>query len=284
MKPQTIPVKRLSAPKGIFKRLRAVTGSRKQRVAAATAPGEMEEEDGSSKISRALTIIFLIHIVAIGLIFIHQKFLDGRISGEAKVAKVGNEQPVATAASAPHRLDLPRMTTGEKPYIVRQGDNYARIAAALDVQESDLRLINKHADIVPGLLLKVPPKRIVAVDPPEVAAIREHTPSDSTGGLVEAVPVSVVGAPRAQLVRPSITHAMETPRASKSEIKTASKPATKTASEPAAASGKTYVTREGDSIWRIANKYKVNQDALMKANGITDPRKIRSGMNLVIPR
>lgn len=280
MKPQTIPVKRLSTSKGIFKRLRAVTSNRKQRVAAAATPGEMEEEDGSSKISRALTIIFLIHIVAIGLIFVHQRFLDGRSPEEPKTAKAANEEASATLASVPHRLDLPRMTTGEKPYIVRQGDNYARIASALDVQEADLRLINKHADIVPGLLLKVPPKRIVAVEAPEVLAIREQTPQDSSAGLVEAVPVNVAGAPRAQLVRPSVTPVMETPRATKPAIK----PAIKPTSEPVAASGKTYVTKDGDSIWRIANKYKVNQDALMKANGITDPRKIRSGMNLVIPR
>lgn len=277
MKPQTIPVKRLSAQKGIFKRLRAVTGNRKQRVAAAaTTPSEMEEEDGSSKISRALTIIFLIHSVAIGLIFIHQRFLDGRSPEESKTAKSGNEEAAATVASVPSRLDLPRMTTGEKPYIVRQGDNYARIASALGVQESDLRLINKHADIVPGLLLKVPPKRIVAVEPPEVSAIREQAPVDSAAGLVEAVPVNVSGAPRAQLVRPSVTPVTETPRVTKSAIKSTS--------EPVALSGKTYVTKDGDSIWRIANKYKVNQDALMKANNITDPRKIRSGMNLVIPR
>ena len=38
MKPQTLPVKRRPVPNGIFKRLRAVTGNRKQRVAAAAAP------------------------------------------------------------------------------------------------------------------------------------------------------------------------------------------------------------------------------------------------------
>ncbi|MEY5013559.1 MAG: hypothetical protein RLY69_1274, partial [Verrucomicrobiota bacterium] len=36
------------------------------------------DDDGGSKISRALTIIFFIHIAAIALIFIHQRFLDGR--------------------------------------------------------------------------------------------------------------------------------------------------------------------------------------------------------------
>ena len=165
-------------------------------------------------------------------------------------------------ASAPRRTDLPRLAAGEKPYIVRQGDNYARIAAAAEVEEKDLRLINQHADIVPGLLLKIPPKRIVAVEAPEVTALRGETRSASAGGLVEALPVEVKGAPRAQLVRPTINHGTNA---------------------SGSASGKSYVVQSGDSVWGIANRFKVNQVALMKANGISDARKIKVGMSLKIP-
>jgi spore germination protein len=51
----------------------------------------------------------------------------------------------------------------------------------------------------------------------------------------------------------------------------------------AAASGKTYVVQPGDSIFRIANRHKVSQQSLMRANGISDPRKMKTGMNLIIP-
>jgi LysM repeat protein len=44
------------------------------------------------------------------------------------------------------------------------------------------------------------------------------------------------------------------------------------------------VVQNGDSVWRIANRFKVNQDALMKANGLSDARKLRGGMSLVIPQ
>ncbi len=256
MKPQTLPVKRRPAAKGIFKRLSAVTGNRKQRVAAAAAP-EMEAEDSSSKISRALTIIFLIHIVAICLIFVHQKFLDGRTADEPEVVK-------SERAPAAARQERPRMSTGEKPYVVRQGDNYSRIATAVGVDEGDLRLINKHVDIVPGLLLKIPPKREVVQAPVVAVAEPVDEPAADDNGLVDAVDVR--NAPVATLVRPNI------PRAAPSS------PA------PAAASGKTYVVQSGDNVWRIANRFKVSQEALMKANGITDPRKMKIGMNLVIPR
>lgn len=258
MKPHTLPVKRRPAPKGIFKRLSAVTGNRKQRVAATA---EMEGDDSSSKISRALTIIFLIHIVAIALIFVHQKFLDGRAPEEAQAPKA-----VVAAPPAP-RADLPRLSSGDSSYVVTQGDNYTRIASTLGVDEGDLRLVNKHVDIVPGLIMLVPPKRPVAAPAPEVAVARQSAPSVVTEGegLVPAVDVN--DAPRARLVKPNVASA------------SASTPA----AAPVKASGKTYVVQNGDSVWRIANRFKVNQERLMKANGISDARKMKVGMSLVIP-
>jgi LysM repeat protein len=260
MKPQTLPVKRRPAPKGIFKRLSAVT--RKQRVAAA-APADTDGDDSGSKISRALTIIFLIHIVAIGLIFVHQRFLDNRPGGDTEAKLDSKPEKLAVATPAPRRLDLPRLSTGDKPYIVRAGDNYARIAEAEGVNEADLRLINGHVEIAPGRILKVPPKRILAVESPEVTALRVPAVVDRDQGLVE-VPVDVSDAPRAQLVRPTLHPGAQ-------------------AAAPVA-SGKTYVVRQGDSIWRIANEHKVNEDLLMRANGITDARRVKVGTNLVIPR
>lgn len=259
MKLQTLPVKRRPVSKGIFKRLSAVTGKRKQRVAAAVPASEMESDEGSSKISRALTIIFLIHIVAIGLIFFHQHFLDGRRTDQTaspKTVPAAQESNVTTAA-VPQRADLPRLSSGEKPYIVRAGDNYTRIAAAESVDEGELRALNNYVDIGPGLILKIPPKRIVAIDPPEVAAIRGQTPSDQDRGLVEAV--DVTSAPKAQLVRPN------------------------TSAAPTATFSQSYVVQSGDSIWRIANRFKVSQEELMRANGITDARKMKLGMKLKVP-
>lgn len=264
MKTQTLPVKRRPVPKGIFRRLSAITRNRKQRVAATAPSSDMDIDDGGSKISRALTIIFLIHIVAIALIFFHQRFLDGRPADQAAVANTfAAPESTATATAtavpaAPSRTDLPRLSSGEKPYIVRAGDNFARIAASEGVDEGDLRLLNKHVTIGPGLILKIPPKRIVAIEPPEVTAIREQTPADSDRGLVEAVDVS--SAPKAQMIRSTQNDSSAT------------------------ATGSSYVVQAGDSVWRIANRFKVSQDALMKANGITDARKMKTGMKLAIPQ
>lgn len=258
MKPHTLPVKRRPVPKGILKRLSAVTGNRKQRVAATATP-DMDIEDNSSKISRALTIIFLIHIVAIALIFVHQKFLDGRAPEQAEATPAAQAETLAVVAPV-NRENLPKVGPSDTAYMVRAGDNYTRIASALQVDEGQLRLLNQHMEITPGKILKVPAERL-APKPVETLQQLTSVPSVSDG-LVDNVDVR--DAPRAQLVRPN-AH----PAAAQQT--------------PSAASGKSYVVQNGDSVWRIANRFKVNQDALMKANGISDARKMKVGMNLVIP-
>lgn len=263
MKPRTLPVKRTPVSKGIFRRLSAVTRSRKQRAATATADDELENDDHSSRISRALTIIFLIHIVVIGLIFFHQRFLDD--GGQATEAV--SKKP---AAPAPERA-LPKLSSGDAIYRVAAGDNYTRIAAAQGVDEAELRAANNNVDILPGLIMKIPHREIVAMPSPEIEAIRESAPSDRERGLVEAIPVETTGAPRAQLVRPAV------------ERPAPAAPAVAPVQAPVA-SGQKYVVQAGDNIWRISNKFKVDQKALMKANGISDPKKLKLGMSLTIPR
>ncbi len=257
MKPHTLPVKRTPAKNGIFKRLRAVTSKRKQHAAAAA---DMEMDDGGSKISRALVIVFLFHIVAIGLVFIHHNFLDSRKPVEPKkVAKVVLADAANFTPPPAPQTDLPRIEPGEKSVVVTMGDNYARIAAREGVDEGDLKAINEQADLKTGMLLKIPAKR------PVVAAPSSLLPTlvDEADGLVDVVPTgaAVAAPPRAILVRPK------------------SAPSASTTS----ATGKSYTVQAGDSIWRIANKFKVKQEALLKANSLGKDGKIKAGMTLVIP-
>ncbi len=64
------------------------------------------------------------------------------------------------------------------------------------------------------------------------------------------------------------------------------------ASTPAAAnasahlppdSGKTYVVQKGESPYAIAEKLKVDASALLKLNGIDDPKKLKPGQTLHVP-
>ena len=45
-----------------------------------------------------------------------------------------------------------------------------------------------------------------------------------------------------------------------------------------------YVLKAGDSLWSISWEYGVSVEALQEANGITDPRTLQIGQELIIPR
>lgn len=57
-------------------------------------------------------------------------------------------------------------------------------------------------------------------------------------------------------------------------------PSAATAPEPQTT---TYVIQAGDSLSQIARRFSVTLEAIMEANGITDPDSIREGQELVIP-
>jgi LysM repeat protein len=70
---------------------------------------------------------------------------------------------------------------------------------------------------------------------------------------------------------------------SKDDHATAPSFAKATASKPVS-SGKTYVVKKGDNPMAIAKKLKVPYDDLIALNHIEDPRKLRVGQKLLIPK
>ena len=263
MKFQTLPVRRRPVSKGIFHRLSAVTRKR-QRVSASATMAGMEMEDGGSKISRALTIIFLIHIVAIALIFIHQRFLDGRQkeSTRAVTREVATPAVVTKEVGAP---TAPAAQNSGKSHVTKDGESYASIAAMHGVAEADLRQLNQDKAMRKGLILSIPVQKVEVAEVVSEAVAEPVAPTNdvvvatdatSDEGMVDAVPVDVSAAPKAKAI---------------------------VESESAASSGKTHLVKKGDTITKIAKQYKVTQDALMSANSITDPTKLKAGANLMIP-
>jgi spore coat assembly protein SafA len=45
-----------------------------------------------------------------------------------------------------------------------------------------------------------------------------------------------------------------------------------------------YIVQKGDTLWKIAKRYNVTLDAIIKANNITNPDLIYPGQRLIIPR
>jgi LysM repeat protein len=261
MKYDRIPTRRGAVRKTLYARLFNKAKPRKQRASAAAAGAE-DIDGGGINISRSLTIIFAIHILAIGMIFIHKQYLSGRTEAPESAVKTESAEPAVIPV---RNNDLPILSSGDKPYMVEKGDNYTIIARKHGVDESELRNMNRGADIRAGAVLRIPQgKRIIAEDPPEVAAIRNRTTiPDSEQGLVEILPEAA--APQPQLIRPTNRQLEDAPRAQPVE------------------SGRTHMVKSGENIWRISNQYKVSQKELLSLNNITDPSKLKIGQVLRLP-
>lgn len=259
MKFERIPTRRKPVRKTLSARLFNKAKPKRQHASAAAASHDDMEESGIN-ISRSLTIIFAIHIIAIGMIFIHKQYLSDRTP--EPVSSVVEAAPKASTPAVQSR----KFSSGEASYMVEQGDNFPIIAAKLNVEESDLRNSNVGREIRGGVVLRIPQrKRIVAEDPPEVAAIRNQPAiNDSERGLVEIDPSLVAN--RAQVIRPMRQDA--TPDAPRAAV---------------VPSGRTHILESGENIWRISNKYNVSQKDLMALNNITDPTKLKIGQVIKLP-
>jgi LysM repeat protein len=264
MKTSQLPTKRQPVSRGVFRRLHAIT-TRKQRVAATATASELEGNDVPNLgVGRALIAILLVHVVAIGGALYHSHVVDGR----AKKAAEGTVSQSAASASIASGENLPKLAKGEASYLLDAGDSYQSIAQAHNVDEQELRAANNNVPARAGRVFRLPPKKVVAVDPPEMAAL--HHPGNDNPETAEVPEVAVTNVPKAVVVRPS----KGSQQAALMHVSNQSS---------AGASGHTCVVAEGDSIWRIASRNKVTTAALMKANGISDAHKIRPGMKLVLP-
>lgn len=259
MKLDQIPTRRKPVQKTVYARLFNRTKFRKQRASAATAEPE-DFDDSGSNISRSLSIIFAIHILAIGMIFIHKQYLSGRTDAPAKSTP---QQAERIAPVSPERVDShSELNSGVKVDMVKKGDNFAIFAARHGVDEAELRKFNEGKEFRAGAVFRIPEvKRIVAVEPPEVEAIRNQAAQNpSEDGLVE-LPVAVNGSQN------SANHSSNAiPRA-----------------VPTSASGKTHTVKAGESVWRISKQYNLTEKELMSMNGISDPSKLKAGQVLKLP-
>ena len=140
-----------------------------------------------------------------------------------------------------------------KTYTVKTGDTITRIASSLGVAIPDLEKINglvQSSVLQVGQVLKVPAK-VVAQAASEVSAQAEKVVTAGQQAVVASAPANP--------------------------------------SQDAAAAPQTgeivseYTVMKGDNPYKIAKHFKITPDELMKANGITDPKKIQIGQKLRIP-
>lgn len=262
MKLSSISVKRRPVKKSAFRTLFANVTRKKHRAATSAAPAsELEGDVPNLGIARALIVILIIHVVAIAGIFVHTRWFDG---STATAASTTTKLP-EPAASSPQTI-----SKDDKRYMVANGESYATIAAAHGVQEEELRALNDNQELRGGRVLRIPAPSAL---PPKAIAVVESAGTDPSPAPKTR---SAAAAPVDELRNaPMVETANATPQAG---VRT-----TPAATASPSASGKRYMVKNGDTFWRIAQANGTTPDAIMKANQITDPRKLRAGMALLIP-
>lgn len=257
----TIAVKRRPPARGFLKRLSAVTRGRNQRVAAAA--DDFEAVDHSSRISKGLTIIFGVHILAIGLYFFHLNFLSKRTEDPGSIA----------VPTEPKSRPAPQLAPAGSGIMVVRGDTYASIAKDRGIAEAALRAANGNRAFSAGDFLIAPPNDATTgvpastTGPGRTATAGQTSPDD---GLVDVDPVVTEPASEGSPKQPDAVRETVAPKAI---------PVKPTAT----AAGGSYKVRQGDSLWGISKRLKVDQAALMRANNISDPKKLKTGMVLKVP-
>jgi LysM repeat protein len=114
----------------------------------------------------------------------------------------------------------------------------------------------------------------------------EHKPADAAGTAIHPdganPPTAVAQTEKAPSEDAKPSHSPSKPSSDDDHAKVPSS-ANATARKPVS-SGKTYVVKKGDNPVTIAKKLKVSYDDLIALNHIEDPRKLRIGQKLLIPK
>ena len=287
---KTIQTKRNRNSGPSYRVLYAKTG-RKRRLHAATATADpqidLESDVANVGIGKALLVILVLHVLAIGAIYTHSKFFSDE-PAEKTVAKTSSSavMPAAEIKTPAAKAPAPKPAVAavaptpdpvsddaNSRYIVVTGDTYHRIAQVRNVDESALRALNNNRPLRAGVVLDLPdelssrPVAVAAIPQPApkptpqpVPAKVEQTPEPKHARAVE---VAEDTAPKAVVVKPKVERPV-------------------VAAGPTD-SGQRYTVKRGDTVWRIASRYKVSRADLLKINGLTDPRKLAVGREIKIP-
>jgi LysM repeat protein len=173
-------------------------------------------------------------------------------SAAASVATANAQESINTEAVA-----LPAETaSAAKTYIVKAGDSLTKIATSLGVSIPDLEKAN---GMVSSTILRVGQSLTIPAKVMTQVAADVTSQAGKAAESIQQLPGTVASA--ATGVTASLTGGSNAPVADMAE----------------------YTVAKGDSPYKIAKKFKVTPDALMKANNITDPKKIQIGQKLKIP-
>ncbi len=259
-------MKRQPLKRGLFRTLHAKI--KRPAATAAANPADLDGDIPRMNVGRVLIVIALVHVIGIAGFFAQRYFENRNLTQDpggpapsqkplaAAAAAVSTERPNLGSTALASMTDLPQIQRGDDRHMVLAGDTYLSIARKWNISEQALRTANNNVNLCSGLVLRVPPREIVALEPEEMRRLRDGGKPDGPS-------------PRALLVRPNF------------DLETA--PRATPVIEENGASGKTYKVRKGDTFYQIARAHKISVDLLMSSNGIKNDKSLKIGQVLRIP-
>lgn len=234
---------------------------------AASSREEVEEYEGESepsmKLSQAFIVVLVLHVVAVAGIYGFNQLKEK--PARPATAKTETTEAAAPAAVAEKKAEPvakaePAKTQeAQATYTVVAGDTLRRIASKFN---TSIESLEKANNLTSTSILKV--GQTLVVGSAAKIPVAQAQANESTA-KVAPTPAVVAKAPPVKAP----------PVQEKAEAKTTEKP--KTSEE------KSHVVAKGDNPYSLAKKYNITQAALMKANNIDDPKKLKIGQTLVIP-
>ena len=237
---------------------------------AASSREEVEEYESESepsmKLSQAFIVVLVLHVVAVAGIYGFNQLKE-------KPARQAAAKPETPEAAAPATVTEKKADTAAKvetptpaksqesqtTYTVVAGDTLKRIASKF---KTSIESLEKANNLTSTSILKV--GQTLLIGSSAKAATAASQPTDS---VVKAPPAPAVVAKAPPVKAPAVQE--------KAEAKPLEK--TQTSEE------KSYVVAKGDNPYSLAKKFNTTQEALMKANHIDDPKKLKIGQKLIVP-
>jgi LysM repeat protein len=246
---------------------RRLVSRKRLHARAASSREEVEdyesESEPSMKLSQAFIVVLVLHVVAVGGIYGFNKLNETKPKPVAEKKEAAPEvvakapEPVAEA-----KPQAPAANAGQT-YTVVAGDTLKRIASKFN---TSIEALEKANNLTSTSIIRTG----------QILVVGKAASANAASASVKAEPVPHSQATPSVVAKPAPVQPVV--------AKTAPAEPVASAKEPAADSaGQSYVVAKGDNPYSIAKKFKVTQEALMKANNIDDPRKLKIGQKLAIP-
>ena len=234
---------------------------------AASSRNEVEEYENESepsmKLSQAFIVVLVLHVVAVAGVYGFNQLKEkparpATAKTEATEAAAVTEKKADTLAKA-QAASAAKAQATEISYTVVAGDTLRRIASKFNTSVASLEKLN---DLTSTSILKVGQILVIGSSGKVAAAA-----SQSTESLSKLPPTPAIVAKAPPVKAPTVQGKPEAGPLEKTQ----------------ASDEKTYVVAKGDNPYSLAKNFNVTQAALMKANNIDDPKKLKIGQRLVLP-